>query len=87
MENNRDNTKIITGFVYSVKRNSRESIPAVLIDSIDEDQEAYLVSPGKKCNEILEALNRKVEACGYISEDDKGNLIISVKSYKVLEDS
>ena len=87
METNRDNTKIITGIVYSARQNSKGSVPVLLIDSIDDDQEAYLVSPGKKGNELLDALYRKVEACGYISEDDRGNLTINIKSYKILEDS
>ena len=86
MESNRGNIRTITGIVYPSKRDNKGNVTEVLIDSLDDDQETYLVSPGKKSIEMFEAINKKVEVCGSLREDEKGNLILNVKTFKKLED-
>ena len=86
MESNKDNFRTITGIVYPSKRDNKGKIIEVLIDSLDDDQETYFVSPGKKSIEMFEVLNKKVEVSGNLREDEKGNLILNVKTFKELED-
>ena len=86
MENNR-NTRTITGIVYSAKKDHNGKVSSVLIDSLDEDQEMYKVSPGKKSDRLLELINKKVEVYGSISEDAKGDLIINVINLTLLEET
>ncbi|MFC1838105.1 hypothetical protein ACFL1N_00890 [Thermodesulfobacteriota bacterium] len=87
MESNRDNTMTITGIIYPSKRDNKGKIIEVLIDSLDDDQETYLVFPGKRSVGLFESLNKKVEVCGNLREDEKGNLILNVKTFKNLEDT
>lgn len=87
MESHIEKTKTITGIVYPVKRDNQGRVTAIVIDSADEDQDEYFVSPGKKCSELFQILNKKIEACGKISENEKGNLVIDIKSYSLIEDS
>ena len=87
MESHTDKTNTITGIVYPAKRDNQGRVIAVLIDSIDEDQDEYFVTQGKKGTELLELINKKIEALGKISEDEKGKLKIDVKSYNIIEDS
>lgn len=82
----KDLEKTITGIIYPAKKDSKGNIISVLIDSMDDDQDGYMVSPGKKSDELLKALNKKIEAFGKISEDDAGNLLINVKTYKLFDD-
>ena len=86
MEDNR-NIKTITGIVYSEKKDHNGKIISVLIDSLDEDQEMYKVSPGKKSDKLLELINKKVEVYGSVSEDAKGDLIINVINLTLLEET
>jgi hypothetical protein len=86
MENNR-NTRTITGIVYSAKKDHNGKVISVLIDSMDEDQEIYKVSPGRKSDKLLELINKKVEVYGSVSEDAKGDLIINVISFTLLEET
>lgn len=79
-------TKTITGIVYPARKDSKGNVISLVIDSLDNDQDGYMISPGKMANELLKAINKKVEACGFILEDDKGNLTIKVKNYKIFED-
>ena len=85
MEKNIDKTNTVTGIVYPAKWDSQGHVIAVVIDSTDEDQDEYFVSPGKKGAELLQFLNKKIEAQGRISENEKGRLMIDVKSYNLIE--
>lgn len=87
MERHIEKTNTITGIVYPAKRDNQGRVIAVVIDSVDGDQDGYIVSPGKKGAELLNVLNKKIEVHGRISEDEKGNLMIDVKSYNLIEDS
>ena len=86
MEDNRK-IKKITGIVYSAKKDHNGNVISVLIDSLDDDQEMYRVSPGKRSDKLLELINKKVEVSGSVSEDVKGDLIINVIDFTLLEET
>ncbi len=86
MEENRK-IKTITGIVYSAKKDHNGQVISVLLDSLDEDQEMYRVSPGKKSDNLLELINKTVEVSGSVSEDAKGDLIINVIDFRLLEET
>lgn len=86
MEDNR-NIRTITGIVYSSKKDNNGKIISVLIDSLDEDQEMYRVSPGRKSGKLLELINKKVEVRGTISEDAGRDLVLNVIDFKILEET
>ena len=81
------NIKTITGIVYSDKKDHNGNIISVLIDSLDEDQEGYRITPGKKANELIGLISKTIEISGTISEGTRGELSINVIDYKLLEDS
>lgn len=81
------NLKTITGIVYSAKKDHNGNVISVLIDSLDEDQEMYRVSQGRKSDSLLELINKKVEVSGTVSEDAKGDLFINIVDYTILEES
>jgi hypothetical protein len=81
------NLKTITGIVYSAKKDHNGKVISVLIDSLDEDQEMYKVSPGRKGDDLLELINKTVEISGTVSEDAKGDLFITVVDYTLLKES
>ena len=84
-----DSKKIrtITGVVYSAKKDQDGKIISVLIDSLDEDQEMYRVSQGKKSDGLLPLINKKVEVQGTISEDVRGDRYISVIDFTLFEEN
>ena len=86
MDNNK-NIRTITGIVYSGKKDHNGKVISVLIDSLDEDQEGYRVTPGKKANELLDLINKKIEVSCTISEDTRGDLSINVIDYTLFEES
>jgi len=86
MERHIDKTNTVTGIVYPAKWDNQGHVISVVIDSADEDQDEYFVTPGKKGTELLQVLNKKIEAHGRISENEKGRLMIDVKSYNLIED-
>lgn len=86
MEGNK-NLSTITGIVYPAKKDHNGRVISVLIDSLDEDQEGYKVSPGKKSDKLLELINEKVEVYGTVSEDTGGDLIINVINFTLLEET
>ena len=86
MEENRK-IKTITGIVYSAKKDHNGQVISVLLDSLDEDQEMYRVSPGKKSDNLLELINKTVEVSGSVSEDARGDLIINVIDFRLLEET
>ena len=84
---NNKNVKTITGIVYSDKKDHNGNILSILIDSLDEDQEGYRITPGKKANELMGFINKTIEVTGTISEDTRGDLSINIIDYTLLEDS
>ena len=81
------NIKTITGIVYSAKKDHNGKVISVLIDSLDEDQEMYRISQGRKSDSLLELINKKVEVTGTVFEDAKGDLFINIVDYTLLEES
>ena len=53
------NISTITGIVYSAKKDHNGKVISVLIDSLDEDQEMYKVTPGRKSMTLLDLINNK----------------------------
>lgn len=86
MEDNR-NIKTITGIVYSAKKDNNGNVITVLIDSLDEDQEVFKVTPGRRSDGLLELINNKVEVRGAVSEDAEGDLIVNIIDFKLLEET
>ncbi len=81
------NLMTVMGIVYSAKKDNNGNVISVLIDSLDEDQEIYKISPGRKSEKLLELINKKVEVSGTVSEDARGDLIINVVDFTLLEET
>ena len=84
---NNKSIRTITGIVYSAKKDHNGKVISVLIDSLDEDQEMYKVSPGKKSDKLFELINKKIEVEGSVSEDANGDLVINIIEFKLLEET
>ena len=82
-----DSKKIrkITGIVFSAKKDQDGKVISVLIDSIDEDQDIYRVSHGRKSDDLLPLINKKVEIQGTVSEDGRGDRYINVIDFSLLD--
>ena len=79
--------KTITGVVYSAKKDQDGKVISVLIDSLDEDQEMYKVSQGRKSDGLLPLINKKVVIQGTISEDVRGDRYVSVIDFSLFEEN
>ncbi len=86
MEENRKQVDI-TGIVYSAKKDDNGNTISVLIDSQDQYQETYRVSPGKTADRLIELIGEKVQVSGNISEDSRGHLTININNYILLKES
>ena len=86
MEENK-NLRTITGIVYSSKKDDNGKIISVIISALDEYQDDYRVSPGKKAGELTELTGEKVKVSGIVSEDTRGDLIVDVKDFILLKES
>ena len=85
MEEQKGNLKRITGIIFPAKRDRTGKVTQIIIDSIDQDQDGYIVVPNKKGEELVEHVYRKVEIQGIITENDSGEFYINVKSHQLLD--
>ena len=77
----------IIGNIFPAKKDKDGKVIRVLLDSSDEDQDGYFIAKNKMGNELLELVNHKVQVIGYVKEDDNGDLIFNVRSFKTINDS
>ena len=73
----------VRGTIFPAERDGEGNILRVVIDT--EEQDAYFIDPHGKGKELLKLLDHKVQLNGALKEDVKGNWIISVKAYTLLE--
>ena len=79
--------RTIIGNIFPAKKDKDGKVIQVLIDSSDEDQDAYFIGKNKIGSELLKLINHKVQVTGYLKEDDNGDLIFNVKDFKTFNDS
>ncbi|MFC1888220.1 hypothetical protein ACFL4G_00545 [Thermodesulfobacteriota bacterium] len=79
------NKKTITGIVkpFDWDDDDEELVFAVTI--LTEDGDEYLVDDNDLGEELLELVDLPVQATGSIEEDEEGDLLITVRHYKVLQ--
>ena len=77
----------IIGNIFPAKKDKDGKVIQVLIDSSDQDQDAYFIGKNKIGNKLLELINHKVQVTGYLKENDNGDLIFDVKDFKTVNDS
>lgn len=72
-------TVTLTGIVIPADWNDRQEVIAAALATADEKE--YRISLTKKGKELLDALQREVEATGALDRDEKGRNVITVRSY------
>jgi hypothetical protein len=71
----------LTGIVIPADWNDRQELIAAAIATADERE--YRITANKKGKELLDCLQRQVEATGALGRDEKGREMITVKNYIV----
>ncbi len=72
----------ITGVVAAMAWDERQNVITV---SIDADDGLYYVTHNAIGKQLLALVDREVKVTGILGEDTESNIIITVKSYEVLD--
>jgi len=71
----------LTGIVIPADWNDRQELIAAALATSDEKE--YRIAGTKKGKELLDCLQRQIEAIGVLTRDEKGRNVITVKRYSV----
>jgi hypothetical protein len=71
----------LTGIVIPADWNDRQELIAAALATADERE--YRIAGNKKGKELLDCLQRQIEATGTLGRDEKGRDLITVKHYIV----
>jgi hypothetical protein len=74
-------TVTLTGIVIPADWNDQQEVVAAALATADERE--YRIAGNRKGKELLDALQRQVEAAGVVGRDEKGRDVITVKRYVV----
>lgn len=77
----RKKTVTLTGIVIPADWNDDQEVIAASLATADEKE--YRICSTKKGKELLDALQREIEATGILERDEKGRNIITVRHYIV----
>jgi len=77
----RKKTVTLTGIVIPADWNDRQEVVVAALATADEKE--YRIAGNKKGKELLDALQRQVEATGALERDEKGRNVITIKHYIV----
>ena len=85
MREGKTDEKTICGILYPTRLNEKGLVERLVIDTTDQDE--YFINLNKKGKELLKYLRHNVEVTGIIVEDNDGNFIMNVMSYRLMEDN
>lgn len=71
----------LTGIVIPADWNNRQEVIVAALATADEKE--YRIDGNKKGKELLDCLQRQVEATGVLKRDEKGRDVITVRRYIV----
>jgi hypothetical protein len=71
----------LTGIVIPADWNDQQEVVAAALATSDEKE--YRITGNKKGRELLDVLQRQVEAIGVVERDDKGGNVITVKRFTI----
>ena len=71
----------LTGIVIPADWNDRQELISAALATSDEKE--YRIAGTKKGKELLDCLQRQIEAIGVLTRDEKGRNVITVKRYSV----
>jgi hypothetical protein len=71
----------LTGIVIPMEWNDAHDVIAAALATPDEKE--YRIGDNRKGQELLSYLQHQVEATGFLSEDEKGRMAITVRRYIV----
>ena len=71
----------LTGIVIPADWNDRQELIAAALATADEKE--YRIAGTKKGKELLDCLQRQIEATGVLTRDERGRNVITVKRYSV----
>jgi hypothetical protein len=71
----------LTGIVIPADWNNRQEVIVAALATADEKE--YRIDGNKKGKELLDCLQRQVEATGVLERDEKGRDVITVRRYIV----
>ena len=74
-------TVTLTGIVIPADWNDQQGVGAAGLAAAGERE--YRIAGNRKGKELLDALQRQVEAAGVVGRDEKGRDVITVKRYVV----
>ena len=71
----------LTGIVIPADWNDRQELIAAALATADEKE--YRIAGTQKGKELLDCLQRQIEATGVLTRDERGRNVITVKRYSV----
>ncbi len=77
----RKKTATLTGIVIPTDWNDRQEVVAAALATADEKE--YPIAGNKKGKELMDLLQHQVEATGALERDEKGRMVITIRSYIV----
>jgi hypothetical protein len=83
MEETKRRLITVRGSVFPAEWDDDNHVTRAVIDTVDQDE--YFIENTKKGKELLNLLNRRVEVTGTLKEDTKGDFVICVSTYSILE--
>jgi hypothetical protein len=75
----RAKTVTLTGIVIPTDWNDRQEVVAAALATADEKE--FRIAGNKKGKELLDTLQRQIEATGCLERDEKGRTVIKIRRY------
>jgi hypothetical protein len=75
----RGKTVTLTGIVIPADWNDHQEVVAAALATADEKE--YRIAVNKNGKELLDVLQRQIEATGVLKRDEKGRNVITIRRY------
>lgn len=73
----------VIGMVRVNETDENDNVMSVYLETDDQD---YLLKNNAQARALIQHVDSKISATGYLEEDDEGNTILNIVNFKVLEE-
>ncbi len=73
----------VIGMVRVNETDENDNVMSVYLETDDQD---YLLKNNAQARALIQHVDSKISATGYLEEDDEGNTILNIINFKVLEE-